>query len=855
MPPKRTAPKTSAGGGKRASSSTVGAPKRRRRAVQAPPKVSAPGLNDSDSDEEEDDEPPARATDGACLACLEIRKDEMATGVAHPACLPCFRRYRQAFTVYGTFDEFAEKLHTEEAVKAHWAMAAKVEQSSSAASWFPSEVDHGNAIELDIERSMIGLDRAQLMNITDNIPPETLGIKLDNLKNERGVHYKGLLVINPTEPYLKYVYRHRTTVIHTNKCMTSSMQLFDEQPTLTFNFKRDEVESQKGLASVVTKMKTAPYTLETLKNKVSAYRKKEAAGAAAEASEASKAMAAAAAAASAEQADSAPAENFGPVLNRQAFRDSMSVVDGGAASVDFSKTRSPGQKVRRGKAASNIGVGSNGTIDEATDLVNRKIKAFSLARIFNGDALGRELHWARDALDDLQGEENRVNRGRLLAHIDLGLAAMGLAEGSISKMDIDELDKHISALHTDGVDLLTSYKTQIFNRKCKILVGTNGGGETDMARIRKLLVSITPWRMPQDDADDTMPEEFNPLDPKLSFMEGSPMEHSNTFQSYIYEALLTNVDGNGKEKHILQQKCNIILEYLDDNAAEESEEYDSAITKVVSVANAILGLIDPCFELNADAFSEIDAAMASKDPDVKGSALFALCRALKMSDFYSTQRSALLKTLDNTKKHMKDIKMWKARLSEACANDMVMKGFATDLAKVAPLWIQQVRDGVFDDVLTTASANMKEYCQLFDFSNLSDMSKIQDTMASLRKFREALIACKEFLRADLTFWNQQLERATDAEVSIRKAMTSEGFTKLGKTFSAEDMNTRLGPREVARDLKRVGFVWRRHRGGSLRGSVECPPVVVHRSFYGRGARHHDIAEHLGLAACSEGHKC
>lgn len=186
MAPKRTAVKSIAAGGKRAISSTLAAPKRRRRAAQAPPKVIAPELNDSDSDEEGGDEPPVRASSGAYLVCLKFKPDEMAAGVAHLACLSCFRRCRHSIAVYGTFAELAEKLHIEAAVESHWAMAAKAEQSSPAASWFPSEVDLGTATELDIKRSMIGLDRAQIMSITDTIPPETLGDQSRQIEEREG---------------------------------------------------------------------------------------------------------------------------------------------------------------------------------------------------------------------------------------------------------------------------------------------------------------------------------------------------------------------------------------------------------------------------------------------------------------------------------------------------------------------------------------------------------------------------------------------------------------------------------------------------------------------------------------------
>ena len=140
----------------------------------------------------------------------------MARSCASPACIQCFDKCRQAFTVYGSFDDFTEKRHADAQTQQHWAQAHSVQESPSSASWFLSHVDAAQELEMDVEGSLVGVDRAQLVQLLDGVAPEHLGLKLENLKNERRLAYRGPLVVDPKRPYVTYTYRSRHKVSQTS---------------------------------------------------------------------------------------------------------------------------------------------------------------------------------------------------------------------------------------------------------------------------------------------------------------------------------------------------------------------------------------------------------------------------------------------------------------------------------------------------------------------------------------------------------------------------------------------------------------------------------------------------------------
>lgn len=523
------APKT---GGKRVPAKTPSVAdsgnKRRKRQVSKAPPLSAPvmaasasGAAGSASD---------RFASDACMLCNETDTSKLVGTCASPCCKECLERYTKGFTVYGSLPDFADRLSSDDGVQAHWKMAEQISKQTELANWFPTTVGSSQMVEVDIERSLIGMDRAQIMQACDGVPPESMGVKLETLRGERGQSFKGLLVVNPMEPYVKYTYRMRSQVNLSQVAMASDKQLFAEQGQLTYDYKKERMEEEDAtLGHIATKMKTLPYTVDTLKGRVAAHKKKQ------ELQDKQAAVASSSQAADGQPTDDVqagpsmdPPLMTGPVLNMQAYKDSMTVVDG-----EFpGKTKSPGTKMKRSKPE------SLAEVDEGMATVNRRVLALCLGRIFKGDALGRELRWARDTLEEL-GEDDRLAKAKLERHIETAKAAMVLTENSVLKLDASELKRALDTIVCGSVDLPTTMKVDLWTRRCKLLMASRKPED-----FKTLLNISAPWpkahRTDADDggqgAGDDDDIGFDPRSPELNFIESSVAERFVRFQSAIFES-------------------------------------------------------------------------------------------------------------------------------------------------------------------------------------------------------------------------------------------------------------------------------------------------------------------------------
>lgn len=105
-----------------------------------------PVAKDEDSAGGANDRAPSQAVvcedgDGAaCLICTESDGTKMVSGVAGPACEACFKVYRQAFSIVGSFEVFAAAWQGSPKLQADWKTAQAIQEDPTTASWFPNEV-------------------------------------------------------------------------------------------------------------------------------------------------------------------------------------------------------------------------------------------------------------------------------------------------------------------------------------------------------------------------------------------------------------------------------------------------------------------------------------------------------------------------------------------------------------------------------------------------------------------------------------------------------------------------------------------------------------------------------------------
>ena len=313
--------------------------------------------------------------------------------------------------------------------------------------------------------------------------------------------------------------------------------------------------------------------------------------------------------------------------------------------------------MRRGKSIN--GAADDGR-DETEELVERKIAALNIGRIFNGDSLGRELRWAREALEDLQGESSALHRTRLQSHIEVAKAAMALAEASIGKMDEQDLFRCLSVLAEDNIDLPTSYKMQLWNRKSRKLAAA-----TDPKEFEVFLDAIIPCRkiakVDGDAADADGQPEFNSRDPKLRFIEGSMKERCQKFFDTFVEWIMASVTMGEAGKAIVRQKVAATIDYIEASLGEfeQDDNVDAAVNNILIILNALSAILDPCYAGTAEPLVQLDAAATSRDSTVKSSTMAALAKSIRAQEAYNIEKERFLKTYDEMKKHLPNIKLWR----------------------------------------------------------------------------------------------------------------------------------------------------------------------------------------------------
>jgi len=722
----------------------------------------------------------ARATEDAekacCLVCDCDDTSKIAKESVVPACATCWERYSKGFTPDGSFEEVAAKLGEDEELAQQWESAGHVQAGTEAPKWFPHEVKQNKGVTVSVSRSMVGLTRQQLIEVLDGVAPEEVGIRLDNLKDPHGNVYKGLLLTNPARPYLEYTFTHQEGVFTSEKAMPDDVQMYEAQPEKTFGFKRSELESAKDVSGVLVKMKTMPYSMDVLKKRLEDYAAKKRQADEREDNDAdddedddkSPVKRSPSAKGSATSGVSPSVKRSGPVLNVSAFRDST------AASL-YGQSRSRGTKPRRrspeGAASSSV---EHRTEEE--EVVARKIAALSVDRILGNQSLGRELRWAKDAMNTLK--PGTLSHNQLSDHIGTAKAAMVVAEGNIVNMDIGDLHDALRVLHQDGVDLPSKYKLQLLARKHSELIAgePSAKGFIDMVKV------TLPWK------SKGSPESFDPLNPTLVLTDGSLKDKCITFKEYVLQGFLALVQLGEGGMPALMSSCKELVSLVDDEAPDDLEEsdVDAVVGELLRLAHGMIAICDPSAVADKEAVEHLANLASSRAKEDKGTAAYALARALKNSKFYNTEKEHFLRYYEGTKKHKNSIQNFNERMSKESPKDFVDSGGMLELLGAIPTWVAEARHKSFSDVVSLGGRLLHNYLQSCNFSvGHVTSDKVAAMNADLKKVRELLCTAKSSMPEDASKWTSWEQTLAAAEVEVKRSVTAEDFTALAASVTKE----------------------------------------------------------------------
>lgn len=716
-----------------------------------------------------------------CLACGEALTKDNWCKVNSDSCNSCLMRWLRGFSMGGNFEAVCAKIADETSdIAKQWSEAMQKESGSSSTELESKDIFEESGVEINVTRSLVGIPRADLIQVMGGATPEDAGIKLETLKNEQGETFRGLLVINPQRPWVEYEVKRKLSATQRLCKLAAADQLYEAHGEKTYNFTRQDVEKRQDNALVMTKLRTLPFDTATLKARGAALMKTKEDEKKGEPS--LQATVPCADSAEDEQSSSnvvvsaAVSAAFGKALNRKAVAESVAGDMDDDAKIRRNAKCSPGTKPR--KPAS---LGKDGTQQEGPrDTLSRKIRALNINFILTGEkGMGREIYWARTALTTFMEEGNSNEANVLSHHIDTAEKAELLMATPTPQHKAETLAACLTALHEAGQEHPTNLKHQLLKRRVAELTSNK---ETDM---QAFLQVVLPWRAKFHDG------EFDPLAPRLAEIEGSPVERGNSFETSVLGMLTALVQQGESAKDRLLSATTAVVEFLDEHAIEDEDEgtdaesFDEVVGKLLCCVQAVQCLADPWAVEFAQSLQQLDKLTSSSSAETKLSAPYALAIALKKSDYWARTRAAFDANLDGTRKHKKYLLDMTHSMREMGSSDLVVNGKLKGCLGRLPQLVGEVREGLCGELQTSVEDKLMEYCASFSFSE-GEGESVQLLSERFSGLKELLELAGEALPHGYRQWAKYSQQCVAAHAKMERSLKEHDFVHLADLMADLD---------------------------------------------------------------------
>lgn len=161
------------------------------------------------------------------------------------------------------WDSFCDTIDGEPGVCESFELAASVLHGEISAPWRPHEVASAQSYDLDIIRSFIGVPRAAFQQLAGQSPSE-MNVAECDLPNELGQHYKGVLMIDPGAPFMRYELRQSLSLKNREFLVQPASDIRCELAAAVFQNARSDRDHE----SVFTKMRNCTLTSQQLDAKL-----------------------------------------------------------------------------------------------------------------------------------------------------------------------------------------------------------------------------------------------------------------------------------------------------------------------------------------------------------------------------------------------------------------------------------------------------------------------------------------------------------------------------------------------------------------------------------------------------------
>lgn len=201
------------------------------------------------------------ATGGACVCirCKETPENKawaretagrngVGSGVAvGNACRECKQAWAAGWALDGSFEEVVEMCENNPDTAAEFEASVEFLAGRRAKDFAEIDVDSDEEYGVEISRSFLGLTVPQFSEIAGGCRPKDVGEKIRTLDGPDGEKFKGVLVNDPDQPYIKYKVFKKFSLKQRSKQLKSERHVRAEQAAMTMEFLRNRKDFKERM--------------------------------------------------------------------------------------------------------------------------------------------------------------------------------------------------------------------------------------------------------------------------------------------------------------------------------------------------------------------------------------------------------------------------------------------------------------------------------------------------------------------------------------------------------------------------------------------------------------------------------
>lgn len=238
-------------------------------------------------------------------------------------------------------------------------------------------------------------------------------------------------------------------------------------------------------------------------------------------------------------------------------------------------------------AASSMVSGMGGSSEKAgpAKTVSEHLARLGLTAILSGSKVGVERRWAAKFVED--NHETDIECELLRTHLLAVDAALSVRGGACIKMPRHVLAEHLRVLQGHNVDFPSSVKRDLLEGR--FLCWQSNAQRFVPDEVDALLDLVVPW--PPTMEEGVEPEQFDPMLPKMSAIEGSVAEHSKDLRNTMVRRVLLPALRSGSEGAAgVKTLCERSIHRLE-TADDIDEGFGEVVFDLLRIFRLVLSLI------------------------------------------------------------------------------------------------------------------------------------------------------------------------------------------------------------------------------------------------------------------------